>query len=40
MGGAYRMIEEGTGTRGICTLPDGRDVDAWQFYRDSIKKGA
>jgi uncharacterized protein len=40
MGGTYRMVDEGTGTRGICTLPDGRAVDAWKFYRDSIKKGA
>ena len=32
-GGTYRTVQEPQGTRGICKLIDGREVDAWEFFR-------
>lgn len=32
-GGTYRTIEEASGMRGVCVLPDGREVDAWDYFR-------
>ena len=32
-GGVYRMVQEQLGVRGICELPDGQQVDAWEFFR-------
>lgn len=34
-GGAYSMETTAAGTRGLCTLPDGRVVDAWEHFRDN-----
>jgi putative hemolysin len=33
-GGRYRTVEEAGGARGICVLPDGREVDAWAYFRE------
>ena len=33
-GGTYSILEEAEGQRGICTLTDGRSVDAWQYFRE------
>ncbi len=33
-GGTYRTVQEATGERGICVLPDGREVDAWDYFRE------
>lgn len=32
-GGHYEMREEASGTRGVCILPDGEEVDAWDYFR-------
>ncbi len=32
-GGTYRNVQEAAGERGICVLPDGREVDAWDYFR-------
>jgi putative hemolysin len=32
-GGTYRTVQEPQGMRGICKLVDGREVDAWEFFR-------
>ena len=32
-GGTYSIVEEAEGQRGICTLTDGRSVDAWEYFR-------
>ena len=32
-GGSYSILEEAEGQRGICTLTDGRSVDAWEYFR-------
>ncbi|MEM6579577.1 MAG: DUF333 domain-containing protein [Pseudomonadota bacterium] len=32
-GGTYRIVSEETGERGVCVLPDGEEVDAWEFFR-------
>ncbi|WP_259444736.1 amidohydrolase family protein [Neotabrizicola shimadae] len=37
-GGTFRIVTEPTGQRGLCTLPDGREVDAWDYFRE--KHGA
>jgi uncharacterized protein len=34
-GGTYKTVREDAGERGICVLPDGREVDAWQHFRGS-----
>ena len=33
-GGTYSILEEAEGQRGICTLTDGRSVDAWEYFRE------
>lgn len=33
-GGTYSIVDEADGQRGICTLPDGREIDAWAFFRE------
>jgi hypothetical protein len=33
-GGTYKTVEEAAGQRGICVLPDGREVDAWAHFRE------
>lgn len=33
-GGTYIVVKEAAGERGICTLPDGRAVDAWDYFRE------
>jgi len=37
-GGRYRILQEPAGMRGICSLPDGREIDAWEYFRTSVKK--
>lgn len=32
-GGRYEMRQEAGGTRGVCILPDGEEVDAWDHFR-------
>ena len=34
-GGRYRTVQEPDGARGICGLPGGRDVDAWEYFRET-----
>jgi putative hemolysin len=34
-GGAYRMEQRAQGVRGICVLGDGRELDAWEYFRSS-----
>lgn len=34
-GGRYEMRQEASGTRGVCILPDGEEVDAWDHFRRS-----
>ena len=36
-GGTYRTISEDAGERGICVLPDGREVDAWEHFRRQLQ---
>ncbi|MBN2564159.1 MAG: DUF333 domain-containing protein [Candidatus Eisenbacteria bacterium] len=36
MGYKYRVLDEKDGQRGVCMLPDGREVDAWEFYRGKV----
>lgn len=33
-GGRYRTVQEAQGARGLCRLPDGREVDAWAYFRE------
>jgi putative hemolysin len=33
-GSAYRVVQEAEGERGICVLRDGREVDAWGYFRE------
>jgi putative hemolysin len=33
-GGRYRTIAEIGGARGVCVLQDGREVDAWDYFRE------
>jgi predicted amidohydrolase YtcJ/putative hemolysin len=33
-GGTYRVVEDAAGQRGLCVLPDGREVDAWDYFRE------
>ncbi|SEA90849.1 amidohydrolase family protein [Rubrimonas cliftonensis] len=33
-GGTYRTVQEAAGERGVCVLPDGREVDAWDYFRE------
>jgi predicted amidohydrolase YtcJ/putative hemolysin len=32
-GGTYKTVTEAAGERGICVLPDGKEVDAWDYFR-------
>lgn len=32
-GGQSEMRQDSTGTRGVCVLPDGTEVDEWEYYR-------
>ena len=32
-GGTYRIVHDAGGDRGICILPDGREYDAWEYFR-------
>lgn len=34
-GGRYEISRTDAGEAGICQLPDGTSVDAWQLYRDA-----
>jgi C1A family cysteine protease/putative hemolysin len=38
LGYEYRIVSEPAGQRGVCVLPDGREVDAWEFYRGKIAR--
>lgn len=33
-GGDYRVVQEAAGERGVCALQDGREVDAWGYFRE------
>jgi hypothetical protein len=35
-GGRIEIIREPQGERGICVLADGRRIDEWEFYRQSL----
>ncbi|MBE1284809.1 MAG: DUF333 domain-containing protein [Rhodobacteraceae bacterium] len=37
-GGLYGLRDIEGGQQGICQLPDGQEVDAWTFYRDSLRE--
>lgn len=32
-GGKYEIRETGNGQVGICVLPDGTEIDAWDLFR-------
>jgi putative hemolysin len=36
LGYEYRVVDEPGGQRGVCLLPDGREVDAWDFFRAKV----
>jgi putative hemolysin len=33
---AYNIVEEEAGQRGVCVLPDGQEVDAWDFFTGKV----
>jgi len=33
-GGTFSIVEGANGQRGLCTLTDGRAVDAWEYFRE------
>ncbi|WP_223424486.1 amidohydrolase family protein [Tateyamaria pelophila] len=33
-GGTYNIVDEADGQRGVCTLADGSEVDAWTYFRE------
>jgi putative hemolysin len=33
-GGTYRTVPDAAGERGVCVLPDGRETDAWEYFRE------
>lgn len=33
-GGTYDIRNGADGQYGLCTLPDGREVDAWDYFRE------
>lgn len=35
-GGTYEIKKTDAGEAGVCHLPDGTSVDAWQLYRDDM----
>ena len=39
-GGQYQADDRVTGARSVCRLPDGRVVDAWEFFRQNKLKPA
>lgn len=32
-GGRYELRDTGDGVQGICILPDGKEIDAWEYFR-------
>jgi putative hemolysin len=32
-GGTYRLVQASAGSRGVCKLPGGQEMDAWDFFR-------
>ncbi len=34
-GGQYEIRDGDNGQTGICTLPDGREIDAWKYFREN-----
>lgn len=34
-GGEHVIVKEADGERGICELPDGTRVDAWDYFREN-----
>ena len=36
LGYEYEIVDSDGGQRGVCVLPDGRRVDAWEFYRGKV----
>jgi len=34
-GGAYDIRETAEGQIGICVFPDGREVNAWEYFREN-----
>ncbi|MEM0946920.1 MAG: DUF333 domain-containing protein [Pseudomonadota bacterium] len=39
-GGLFGLVDEDAGKRGVCLLPDGEQVDAWDLYRDAADSSA
>ena len=37
-GGKHVIVQEADGERGICELPDGSKVDAWDYFRENWEK--
>lgn len=33
--GTFRIVKQADGSTGMCTLPDGTEVDAWDYFRQS-----
>ncbi|MEE8573523.1 MAG: C1 family peptidase [Gemmatimonadota bacterium] len=38
LGYRYETIDDEDGQRGTCILPDGREVDAWDFFRGKVAR--
>ena len=36
LGYGYEIVEAERGERGLCVLPDGRKVSAWEFFRGKV----
>ncbi len=36
-GGSYDIRDEAAGQVGYCTLADGSEVDAWDYYRENAE---
>ncbi|WP_170360386.1 putative hemolysin [Ruegeria arenilitoris] len=34
-GAQYEIRDGDNGQTGVCILPDGREVDAWEFFREN-----
>ena len=34
-GAQYEIRDGDNGQSGVCILPDGREVDAWEFFREN-----
>ena len=39
-GGTYKTVEEEAGSRGVCVLADGDEVDAWEYFRATAENSA